>query len=216
MLEVGLDLKHIYIEKQSGKDFNRPKYKSLVRHLRKDDVLFIKSIDRLGRNYEEILEQWRILTKSKEIDICVLDMPLLDTRQGKDLIGTFLSDVVLQLLSFVSETERDAIRQRQREGIRAAKEKGVVFGRPTTPLPENFEEVYMQFKKKEVNGLQAAQLLKMPESTFRYKIKRYEEEKSKNSQKGMICCGDKGGKEKILIILLGLFYLQYIISLCNN
>ena len=188
MLEVGLDLKHIYIEKQSGKDFNRPKYKSLVRHLRKDDVLFIKSIDRLGRNYEEILEQWRILTKSKEIDICVLDMPLLDTRQGKDLIGTFLSDVVLQLLSFVSETERDAIRQRQREGIRAAKEKGVIFGRPTTPLPENFEEVYMQFKKKEVNGLQAAQLLKMPESTFRYKIKRYEEEKSKNSQKGKPYC----------------------------
>ena len=183
MLEVGLDLEHIYIEKQSGKDFNRPKYKSLVRHLHKDDVLFIKSIDRLGRNYEEILEQWRILTKSKEIDICVLDMPLLDTRQGKDLIGTFLSDVVLQLLSFVSETERDAIRQRQREGIRAAKEKGVIFGRPIKPLPENFEEVYIQFKKKEVNGLQAAQLLKMPESTFRYKIKRYEEEKSKKFAK---------------------------------
>ena len=183
MLEVGLDLEHIYIEKQSGKDFNRPKYKSLVRHLHKDDVLFIKSIDRLGRNYEEILEQWRILTKSKEIDICVLDMPLLDTRQGKDLIGTFLSDVVLQLLSFVSETERDAIRQRQREGIRAAKEKGVIFGRPIKPLPENFEEVYIQFKKKEVNGLQAAQILKMPESTFRYKIKRYEEEKSKKFAK---------------------------------
>ena len=177
MLEVGLDLEHIYIEKQSGKDFNRPKYKSLVRHLHKDDVLFIKSIDRLGRNYEEILEQWRILTKSKEIDICVLDMPLLDTRQGKDLIGTFLSDVVLQLLSFVSETERNAIKQRQREGIKAAKEKGVIFGRPIKPLPENFEEVYIQFKKKEVNGLKAAQLLKMPESTFRYKIKRYEEEK---------------------------------------
>ena len=110
-------------------------------------------------------------------------MPLLDTRQGKDLIGTFLSDVVLQLLSFVSETERDAIRQRQREGIRAAKEKGVIFGRPIKPLPENFEEVYIQFKKKEVNGLQAAQILKMPESTFRYKIKRYEEEKSKKFAK---------------------------------
>ena len=126
------------MDKQSGKDFNRTQYKKLLRKMKKDDLLYIKSIDRLGRNYAEILEQWRILTKEKGIDIVVLDMPLLDTRRGKDLMGTFLSDIVLQVLSFVAENERTNIRQRQAEGIAAAKARGVRFGRPPKPLPDNF------------------------------------------------------------------------------
>ena len=136
--EVGVADKNIYLDKQSGKDFDRPKYKRLLRKIKKDDVLYIKSIDRLGRNYEEIQNQWRILTKEKGIDIVVLDMPLLDTRRGKDLMGTFLSDIVLQVLSFVAENERINIRQRQAEGIAAAKARGVRFGRPPKSLPENF------------------------------------------------------------------------------
>ena len=127
-------------------DFERPQYRKMVRKLKKDDLLYIKSIDRLGRNYSEILEQWRILTKEKGIDIMVLDMPLLDTRRGKDLMGTFLSDIVLQVLSFVAENERTNIRQRQAEGIAAAKERGVRFGRPPRPLPENFHHMYQQWK----------------------------------------------------------------------
>lgn len=126
------------MDKQSGKDFDRPQYKRLLRKMKKDDLLYIKSIDRLGRNYGEILEQWRILTKEKGIDIVVLDMPLLDTRRGKDLMGTFLSDIVLQVLSFVAENERTNIRQRQAEGIAAAKARGVRFGRPPKPLPAGF------------------------------------------------------------------------------
>ena len=136
MREVGVSEKNIYMDKQSGKDFNRPQYKKLLRKMKKDDLLYIKSIDRLGRNYEEILEQWRMLTKDKGIDIVVLDMPLLDTRRGKDLMGTFLSDIVLQVLSFVAENERTNIRQRQAEGIAAAKAKGVKFGRAPLPLPD--------------------------------------------------------------------------------
>lgn len=128
--EVGVDLQNIYVDKQSGKDFNRPQYRKLLRKLKKDDLLYIKSIDRLGRNYEEILQQWRILTKEKGVDIMVLDMPLLDTRRGKDLMGTFLSDIVLQVLSFVAENERTNIKQRQAEGIAAAKAQGIKFGRP--------------------------------------------------------------------------------------
>ena len=133
----GLDIpkNHIFMDKQSGKDFERPQYRKMLRKMKKDDLLYIKSIDRLGRNYAEILEQWRILTKEKGIDIVVLDMPLLDTRRGKDLVGTFLSDVVLQVLSFVAENERTNIRQRQAEGIAAAKARGVRFGRPPKPLP---------------------------------------------------------------------------------
>ena len=126
--EVGVNLQNIYVDKQSGKDFNRPQYKKMLRKLKKDDLLYIKSIDRLGRNYAEILQQWRILTKEKGVDIVVLDMPLLDTRRGKDLMGTFLSDIVLQVLSFVAENERTNIRQRQAEGIAAAKARGVRFG----------------------------------------------------------------------------------------
>ena len=164
-------IRNFYIDKQSGKDFDRPKYRKLVRKLKKDDLLYIKSIDRLGRNYAEILEQWQFLTKEKEVDICVIDMPLLDTRRGKDLIGTFLSDIVLQVLSFVAENERQNIRQRQAEGIAAAKAKGVKFGRPQSPLPEHFEEVFLQWKNGEISGKKAASLLGMPASTFLYKAK---------------------------------------------
>ena len=138
--EVGVELRNIYIDKQSGKDFNRPQYKKMLRKLKKDDLLYIKSIDRLGRNYEEILQQWRILTKEKGVDIVVLDMPLLDTRRGKDLMGTFLSDIVLQVLSFVAENERTNIKQRQAEGIAAAKAQGIKFGRPPLPLPQTYTQ----------------------------------------------------------------------------
>ena len=139
--EVGLTGNVIFLDKQSGKDFNRPQYKKLLRKLKKGDSLYVKSIDRLGRNYEEIQQQWRLLTKEKGVDIVVLDMPLLDTRRGKDLMGTFLSDIVLQILSFVAENERTNIRQRQAEGIAAAKAKGVKFGRPPKPLPTNTREL---------------------------------------------------------------------------
>ena len=175
MREMGVPSKNIYVDKQSGKDFNRPKYKKLVQRLKKDDLLYIKSIDRLGRNYEEILEQWRILTKEKGVDIVVLDMPLLDTRRGKDLMGTFLADIVLQVLSFVSENERTNIRQRQAEGIAAAKAKGVRFGRPPAPLPENFNDVYQSWKRGEITGSKAARMCSLPRSTFIYRAEIYEE-----------------------------------------
>lgn len=164
------------MDKQSGKDFDRPQYKRLLRRLKKDDVLYIKSIDRLGRNYAEILEQWRILTKERGVDIVVLDMPLLDTRRGKDLLGTFLSDIVLQVLSFVTENERVNIRQRQAEGIAAAKARGVKFGRPTKPLPENFHDVHRKWKAREINGVEAARECGMPLATFRYRARSYEDE----------------------------------------
>lgn len=175
--EMSVPEKHIYLDKQSGKDFKRPMYKRMLRKLKKDDVLYIKSIDRLGRNYEEILEQWRVLTKEKGIDIVVLDMPLLDTRRGKDLMGTFLSDIVLQLLSFVAENERVNIRQRQAEGIAAAKMRGVRFGRPPGPFPENFHEAYQKWKNGKITGLEAAKICGLPMSTFRYKAKIYENAK---------------------------------------
>lgn len=165
---------NIYMDKQSGKDFERPQYQRLGRRLRKDDLLYIKSIDRLGRNYNEILEQWRILTKEKGIDIVVLDMPLLDTRRGKDLMGTFLSDIVLQVLSFVAENERTNIHQRQAEGIAAAKARGIRFGRPPQPLPNNFMDTYQQWKCGKITGTRAAEECGMPLSTFRYKAKIYE------------------------------------------
>lgn len=172
--EVGVGEKNIYLDKQSGKDFNRPQYKKLLRKLKKDDLLYIKSIDRLGRNYEEIQNQWRILTKEKGIDIVVLDMPLLDTRRGKDLMGTFLSDIVLQVLSFVAENERTNIRQRQAEGIAAAKAKGVRFGRPPKPLPESFHNAYQRWKAGKITGTLAAKECGMPLSTFRYRAEVYE------------------------------------------
>ena len=174
MHELGIPPKNIYMDKLSGKDFARPAYRKLIKKLRPNDLLYIKSIDRLGRNYKEILEQWRILTKKKQVDICVIDMPLLDTRNGKDLMGTFLADLVLQILSFVAENERNAIRQRQAEGIAAAKAKGVRFGRPEIPLPENFMDVYQRWKAREITGTAAANELNMPLSTFCYKTKKLE------------------------------------------
>ena len=168
---------NIFMDKQSGKDFDRPQYKKLVRKLKKDDLLYIKSIDRLGRNYEEIQEQWRVLTKEKGADIVVLDMPLLDTRRGKDLMGTFLSDIVLQVLSFVAENERTNIRQRQAEGIAAAKARGVRFGRPPKPLPENYHSCYQRWKAGKITGTAAAKECGMPLSTFRYRAEIYEKAK---------------------------------------
>ena len=157
---------NIYMDKQSGKDFERPQYRRLVRRLRRDDLLYVKSIDRLGRNYSEILEQWRMLTKEKGVDIAVLDMPLLDTRRGKDLMGTFLSDIVLQVLSFVAENERDNLRQRQAEGIAAAKARGVRFGRPPLPLPDNFHMLHQAWRGQKITLRQAARACGMPTGTF--------------------------------------------------
>ncbi len=172
--EVGVELQNIYVDKQSGKDFNRPQYKKMLRKLKKDDLLYIKSIDRLGRNYEEILQQWQILTKEKGVNIVVLDMPLLDTRRGKDLMGTFLSDIVLQVLSFVAENERTNIRQRQAEGIAAAKAKGVKFGRPPLPLPEKFYEIHKAWREKKITLKEAAEACKMPVGTFYGKARKFE------------------------------------------
>ena len=174
MRELKIPERNLYMDKQSGKDFDRPQYQKMVRKLKKDDLLYIKSIDRLGRNYDEILEQWRILTKERGVDIVVLDMPLLDTRRGKDLMGTFLSDIVLQVLSFVAENERTNIRQRQAEGIAAAKARGVRFGRPPLPLPENFHSVYQKWRAGKITGTAAAQECGMPMSTFRYRARVYE------------------------------------------
>ena len=170
--EHGVPESNIYMDKQTGSDFDRPGYLRLMERLQKNDLLYIKSIDRLGRNYESILEQWRILTKEKQVDICVIDMSLLDTRRGKDLVGTFLSDVVLQILSFVAENERRNIRQRQAEGIAAARARGVRFGRPPHPLPEGFARVCEEWKKGEITVKEAADRLDMPVSTFRYKAAR--------------------------------------------
>lgn len=174
MRNLFIEEKNIFMDKQSGKDFDRPQYKKLVKKLKPDDLLYIKSIDRLGRNYDEILEQWRILTKEKRIDIVVLDMPLLDTRRGKDLMGTFLSDIVLQVLSFVAENERTNIRSRQAEGIAAAKARGVRFGRPPKPLPENYHSAYQRWKSGMITGTAAAKECGMPLSTFRYQAGIYE------------------------------------------
>lgn len=175
MRQLKVSQKNIYIDKESGKDFARPAYQRMLRKVHSNDLLYVKSIDRLGRNYTEILEQWRILTKVKKIDICVIDMPLLDTRRGKDLMGTFLADLVLQILSFVAENERNMIRQRQAEGIAAAKERGVKFGRPEDPLPENFFEVCRRWQSGEINKTEAANELHMPLSTFFYKVKKLED-----------------------------------------
>ena len=175
--DVGVLQKNIYMDKQSGKDFNRPQYKKLLKKIKPGDLLYIKSIDRLGRNYEEIQNQWRIITKEKSADIYVIDMPLLDTRRGKDLLGTFISDLVLQLLSFVAENERTNIKQRQAEGIAAAKAKGIRFGRPPKSLPDNFHEAYQRWKQGEITGTAAAKECGMPLSTFRYRAEIYENAK---------------------------------------
>lgn len=173
MQELEIPQKNIYIDKQSGKDFQRPAYKQMLERLKLGDLLYIKSIDRLGRNYEEIQNQWRVLTKEKGIDIVVLDMPLLDTRRGKDLVGTFLSDIVLQVLSFVAENERSNIKQRQAEGISAAKIRGVRFGRPPRPIPEDFANAFLRWERGEISGRAAARECGMPRSTFYKKAKLY-------------------------------------------
>lgn len=162
---------NLFVDKQSGKDFERPEYRRMLRRLKRDDLLYVKSIDRLGRNYGEILEQWRLLTKEKGVDIVVLDMPLLDTRSGKDLMGTFIADLVLQKLSFVAQNERENIRQRQAEGIAAAKARGVPFGRPALPLPENFEQVVSSWRNKEIDFASALQQTGMRPATFYRRLK---------------------------------------------
>ena len=157
MKKLGIAKRNTYTDKESGKDFDRPMYRKMVQELREGDLVYIKSIDRLGRNYKEIVEQWQHLTRVKQVDIVVIDMPLLDTRRGKDLLGTFLSDIVLQVLSFVAENERANIRSRQREGIEAARERGVRFGRPVLPMPEDFEEILQALRKGEITAAEAAQ-----------------------------------------------------------
>ena len=157
---------NIYIDRQSGKDFDRPMYNRMLRKLQEDDLIYVKSIDRLGRNYEEILKQWQYLTKVKKVDIVVIDMELLDTRRGKDLMGTFLSDIVLQVLSFVAENERKNIRERQKEGIEAAKMRGVQFGRPRRDVQEDFIQICCRWRNGQILGKDAAKLCDMPLTTF--------------------------------------------------
>lgn len=167
MYKLGLNKKNIYIDKQSGKDFDRPNYQKLKKRLKKDDLLIIKSIDRLGRNYEMIIEEWSDLTKKIECDILVVDMPLLDTRiEGKNLVGKFISDIVLQILSFVAQNERENIRQRQAEGIKLAKEKGIHMGRPKYILPDNFDEIISLYHEKKITYQTAMSLLNMSRGTF--------------------------------------------------
>ena len=163
--------KNIYIDKQSGKDFERPQYKRLVRRLKAGDLLYILSIDRLGRNYKDVQEQWRVLTKEKNVDICVIDMPLLDTRTAKDLMGTFIADLVLQIRSFVAENERANIKKRQEQGIAAAKARGVRFGRPEKPVPENFVEIVRQWDRQQLKTKEALRLCDMSRATFYRKIR---------------------------------------------
>ena len=170
--KIGLTIKQLYIDKQSGKDFNRPQYNKLVLNLREGDLLYIKSIDRLGRNYAEILQQWRILTKEKNVDICILDMPLLDTRRDKDLLGTLIADIVLQLLSYVAETERKLIRERQAEGIAAAKARGKTWGRQRRQLDDAFLDALKAWKNGEITCAKAAQLCGMTLSNFRYHARK--------------------------------------------
>lgn len=166
MHSAGVPPENVYVDHQSGKDFNRPSYLELVGRLQEGDVLYIQSIDRLGRNYEEILDQWRELTKHRKVGISVIDMPLLDTRRGNDLMGTFIADLVLQVLSFVAQNEREAIRQRQAEGIAAAQARGVRFGRPPRPVPDNFYDVLARWKHGEISLNDAARLCEMPRGTF--------------------------------------------------
>lgn len=170
--------KNIFMDKQSGKDFERPQYKRMVRRLKSGDTLYILSIDRLGRNYKEIQEQWRVITKDRGADICVIDMPLLDTRIAKDLIGTFIADLVLQILSFVAETERSNIKKRQEQGIAAAKARGVRFGRPEKPVPDNFVEIVRQWDAQQLSTKEALRLCDMSRATFYRKIR--ENDSTKN------------------------------------
>lgn len=162
----GIKEADIYMDKLSGKDFNRPQYRKLLRRIKPGDLIVIKSIDRLGRNYQEIIDQWRVITKHKGADVLVLDMPLLDTRKGKDLMGTFIADMVLQLLSYVAQTERENIRQRQAEGIEAAKIRGVQFGRPCKDIPPEFHIIRSRWETGEISGREAARQLAVSHNTF--------------------------------------------------
>ena len=175
--EMEIAKRNIFIDKQSGKDFERPQYKRLARKVKREDLIYIKSIDRLGRNYSEIQEQWRFLTKEKGADIVVMDMPLLDTRRGKDLMGTFLSDIVLQVLSFAAENERKNIRQRQAEGIAAAKARGVRFGRPQINMPEYFGKTVRSWERKEITVEEAVRRCGVSESTFYRRLREYRAER---------------------------------------
>lgn len=179
MLKVGISTKNIFIDKASGKNFNRPNYQRMINYLCKGDLLYIKSIDRLGRNYEEIIDQWKHITKTLECDIIVLDMPLLNTTQCKDLLGTFISDIVLQILSFVAENERSVIKERQKEGIFAAKLRGVKFGRPPKNLPDQIFEDYIAAKK---NVNQITREYQISCSTFYRKLKKYKSEKYESTR----------------------------------
>ncbi len=173
LLKRNVLCKNIYIDKKSGKSFERSQYKNLIRKLKQGDLLYILSIDRLGRNYLEIQEQWRMLTKEKGINICVIDMPLLDTRSGKDLMGTFIADLVLQILSFVAQNERENIRKRQAQGIAVAKAKGIKFGRPQIILPENFGELVCDWERKRLPLSEVLEICKMSEATFYRKLREY-------------------------------------------
>lgn len=173
--EMGVPEKNIYVDKMSGKNFDRPAYKKLMNELCQGAVLYIKSIDRLGRNYSDIGEQWRIITKEKKADVCVIDMPVLDTRREKNLLGTFISDIILALLSYCSDNELSLIHQRQREGIEAARANGVRLGRPPKPLPDNFHAVCKEWTLGRISTAVAARQCGLPESTFRYKAKIYKQ-----------------------------------------
>ena len=178
--QVGVEDKHIFMDKQSGKDFDRPQYKKMVKKMRHGDLLYVLSIDRLGRNYDEIQHQWRILTKEIGIDVCVIDMPLLDTRRSKDLLGTFVADLVLQVLSFAAHNERDNIRKRQAEGIAAAKARGVHMGRPVIDAPPDFEQIVKAWEKKEISMDEAMKRCGMSETTFYRRRREMQLLKAKN------------------------------------
>ena len=173
MRQMGVQQDHIFVDKQSGKDFMRPQYTKLTHKLQQGDLLYLLSIDRLGRNYKEVQEQWRMLTKEIGVDICVIDMPLLDTRAGKDLMGTFIADLVLQILSFVAESERDNIRKRQEQGIAVAKAKGVKFGRPKIKVPLEFPEIVAEWERKEITFDEALKKSGLSQSTFYRKLRGY-------------------------------------------
>ncbi|MCL2589098.1 MAG: recombinase family protein [Oscillospiraceae bacterium] len=175
MTALGIPASHIFTDKQSGKDFNRPAYRALLRKLRPGDMLYIQHIDRLGRDYEEILEQWRVLTKDKGIDIAVTDMPLLDTRQGKDLMGTFIADLVLQILSFVAQNERESIRTRQAQGIAAAQARETHMGRPAKPPPDRFEAIVKKWERGQISTEQALKQCKMGRTTFFRRVREHRE-----------------------------------------
>lgn len=173
MEKAGIKEDMIYVDKQSGKDFNRPRYKEMVSRLQEGDVLYILSIDRLGRNYEEIQNQWRILTKEIGVDVCVIDMPLLDTRRDKDLMGTFIADLVLQILSFVSQSERENIRKRQEQGIAAAKARGVRFGRPEKPIPKDFATIIKSWERGNISFDEAVEKCGFSSATFYRRLREY-------------------------------------------